>query len=460
MEFLSISFDVNSLPVLDPDFIPLERFTRAFLKTADQPFTIAVQGIDGQQSVYHTFVHGQSEFAEADRYYADRLVKTLLWQKGGYRVLIAGSRPIYESIAASYAADGTRSFDQAFMARVYNRPFEVVYVEDAASLTEQTNARPVGRHLDGCRIGFDAGGSDRKVSAVIDGTAVFSEEVVWHPKEQSDPTYHYDGIVSAFRSAAAHLPRIDGIGVSSAGIYLNNQTRVASLFLKVPESRYEEGVKDIYIRAAKAMGPDIPLEVCNDGDVSALAGSMSLNAGCVLGLAMGTSEAGGYVDANGHITGWLNELAFIPVDANPGAMVDEWSGDIGCGVKYFSQDGVIKLAARVGILLPESSTPAEKLKIVQALMAEDDQRARQIYTSIGCYLGHSLAWYSRFYSIQHVLLLGRVMSGRGGDLILEEAQRVLSDVYPDITCVPALPDEAFRRIGQSVAAASLPIIRT
>ena len=36
-------------------------------------------------------------------------------------------------------------------------------------------------------------------------------------------------------------------------------------------------------------------------------------------------------------------------------MEDEWSGDIGCGVKYFSQDGVIKLAPRAGIELTGAS---------------------------------------------------------------------------------------------------------
>jgi predicted NBD/HSP70 family sugar kinase len=344
------------------------------------------------------------------------------------------------------------------MARVYERPFEVVFLDYSQKPADSSQAKPVGRHLDGCRIGFDAGGSDRKVSAVIDGEPVFSEEVVWLPKEQADPDYHYAGIVAAFRTAAAHMPRVDAIGISSAGIYIANRTMVASLFLKVPDDLFEARVKDIYIRAARAIGPDIPVEVCNDGDVSALAGAMSLDSGSVLGLAMGTSEAGGYVDCDGNITGWLNELAFVPVDANPDAMVDEWSGDIGCGVKYFSQDGINKLAPRAGIDQSAADTPAEKLKIVQQLMADGDPRAAAVFASTGCYLGHALAWYNDLYNIKHVLLLGRVMSGRGGDLILAEAKRVLAEEYPQVDLIPSLPDEKFRRIGQSVAAASLPEI--
>ena len=328
------------------------------------------------------------------------------------------------------------------MAGVYEHPFEVVLVDKVPE--EKGASQAVGRHLGGCRIGFDAGGSDRKVSAVIDGEAVFSEEVVWFPKTTEDPDYHYNGIVAALKSAAEKMPRVDAVGVSSAGIYIDNRTMVASLFLKVPKDQFEAKVKDIYIRAVRdTFGPDVPLVVCNDGDVTALAGAMGLGENEVLGIAMGTSEAVGFVDDQGNITGWLNELAFMPVDANPDAMEDEWSGDIGCGVKYFSQDGVIKLAPRAGIELDESLSPAEKLKVVQKLMEQDSEAAAKVYLSIGTYLGHTLAYYYELYHCKHVLLLGRVMSGKGGDLILEEAKRVLAEEYPQYNgkLLPALPDE-------------------
>ena len=289
---------------------------------------------------------------------------------------------------------------------------------------------------------------------------MYSEEVVWFPKTNSDPDYHYDGIVSALKSAAEHLPRVDAVGVSSAGVYIDNRTMNASLFLKVPKDLFDAKVKDIYIRAITDTFGDVPYAVVNDGDVSALAGAMSLEDNNVLGIAMGTSEAVGYVDEEGNITGWLNELAFVPVDAAPTAMVDEWSGDIGCGVKYFSQDSVIKLAPAAGIELDESLSPAEKLKVVQGLMEQDDPRAAKIYESIGVYLAHSLALYHHLYGYRHVLLLGRVMSGKGGDLLLETCKKVLADEYPAVNekIHLALPDEKFRRVGQSPAAASLPEI--
>jgi hypothetical protein len=72
----------------------------------------------------------------------------------------------------------------------------------------------------------------------------------------------------------------------------------------------------------------------------------------VLGISLGTSTAAGYVDATGSIRPWLNELAFAPVDYRVDGPPDEWSGDVGCGVQFFSQQGVARLAPLAGIDLP------------------------------------------------------------------------------------------------------------
>lgn len=456
MKHLGIDISVKNKPVLDPQFIPMGLFNKAFLATAKKPISVAVERENGQVATVHTFIHGTAEMAQADIYYIDRLVKSILWMKGGFKVFVTDPT-IYEYLSATYSKEGSRQFDFDFMANAYENPFQVVLCDQVPA--EKGASQAIGRHLAGCRIGFDAGGSDRKVSAVIDGESVYSEEVVWFPKTNADPDYHYEGIVAALKSAASKMPRVDAVGVSSAGVFVANMTRAASLFLQVPKDQFDAKVKDIYPRAVRdTFGPDVPVVVCNDGDVSALAGAMGLGENSVLGIAMGTSEAVGYVDEKGNITGWLNELAFMPVDAHPDAMEDEWSGDIGCGVKYFSQDGVIKLAPRAGIKLDESLSPAEKLKVVQKLMEEGSEAAAQVYESIGTYLGHTLAYYHELYGCKHVLLLGRVMSGKGGDLILSEAKRVLADEYPQYAgkLIPALPDEKTRRVGQSAAAASLP----
>ena len=454
MVFKGVEVALQNVPVLDAGFIPMARFNREFLKQADKPIAVYVERSDGKMAVLDTFITGTN--TEADRYYTERLVKYLLWSKGGYKVIVCGDDDIAAYIKEAFSPTGKYAFDNGFMAKIYERPFEVLSLPLSGKPSENEQSKAVGGNNKGCRIGFDAGGSDRKVSAVIDGEAVFSEEVVWHPKITADPDYHFNGIVDAMKKAASKMPRVESIGVSSAGIYIDNRTMAASLFLKVSPEDFEKKVKDIYIRAAKEIG-DVPITVVNDGDVTALAGAMEFGDNNVLGIAMGTSQAGGYIDKNGHIKGWLNELAFCPVDASPEAMVDEWSGDIGCGVKYFSQDGVIKLAVKAGIKFDESQSPGEKLKQVQDMLAngENAEVVRDIFRSIGCYLGHTLPYYWDYYGFKHVLLLGRVMSGEGGNLLLETAKKVLADEYSEYSFNIHTPDEKARRVGQSVAAASL-----
>ncbi len=449
---------------LDPKFAPLSlvcREMREATKDIGQDIVIGIERNKGYTYVYQTRIYPDGTGHDAENFkFVERIVKTLLWVAGGFKVIIAGSNTVGEKIKAAYTYGGLRDFDVHFMERVYETGFEVEIRELKDAPEAVSAAAPIGRHLDGCRIGFDAGGSDRKVSAVIDGESVYSEEVVWFPKINSDPEYHYQGILDAMKTAASHMPRVDGIGVSSAGVYIDNRIMVASLFLKVSDEDFDKKVKNMYIDVAREIGADIPIEVANDGDVTALAGAMDLNDDSVLGVAMGTSEAAGYVDPDGNITGWLNELAFAPVDYNEDAMVDEWSGDWGCGVKYFSQDGVIKLAPYAGIELDESLSPAEKLKVVQGLMKDGDERAAAIYDTIGTYFGYAIAYYSEFYDIKHVLIMGRVTSGEGGVILLSKAQEVLDKEFPCLAKKIQLhiPDEKSRRVGQSVAAASLPKI--
>ncbi len=450
---------------LDPNFQPLSlvvREMREATKEQGQDVVIAVEKKGGYVFTYKTRIFKDGTGHDDENFsFVERIAKTLLWIAGGYKIIIAGSDVVGERIKEAYTDGGLRDFDFHYMSRVFEHPFEVevCLIEDAPE--DKYAPSSIGRHLDGCRIGFDAGGSDRKVSAVIDGESVYSEEVVWFPKLNSDPQYHYDGILEAMKTAASKMPRVDAIGVSSAGVYINNRIMAASLFLQVNEEDYEKRVKNMYLDVAKEIGENIPIEVANDGDVTALAGAMDLNDDSVLGIAMGTSEAGGYVDPQGNITGWLNELAFVPVDYNTDAMVDEWSGDYGCGVKYFSQDGVIKLAPYAGIDLDESLSPAEKLKVVQELMEKGDKNAADIYDTIGAYFGYAIAYYSEFYDIKHVLIMGRVTSGQGGQIILAKAQEVLDVEFPELANKIQLhiPDEKSRRVGQSVAAASLPEIK-
>ncbi len=450
---------------LDPDFTPMSLVVREMReKTLEngQDLIIGCVRNNGLTYLYKTRVFPDNSGHDEENFsFVERLVKTLIWLAGGYKIIIAGSERVGGYIKEAYSGGGIRAFDSAFMAKVYEKPFEFEQRGLENAPLENYHSSPVGRHLNGCRIGFDAGGSDLKVSAVIDGEAVYSNEVVWNPKLNSDPDYHYAHILECMKTAAGKMPRVDAIGISSAGIYIDNKIMVASLFIKVAEADFEKKVKTMYLDVAAEIGRDIPVEVANDGDVTALAGAMELNDSNILGIAMGTSEAGGYIDSEGNITGWLNELAFVPVDYSKNALRDDWSKDYGCGGKYFSQDAVIKLAPAAGIELDEKLTPAEKLKVVQNLMQEGDSRAAAIYETIGIYFGYAVAYYAEFYDIKHVLIMGRVTSGEGGVILLSNAKKVLEEEFPVLAKKITLniPDEAARRVGQSIAAASLPCTR-
>ena len=458
MQYLGVQYELKHTPELDPQFIPFGVWMNSYLKDAKMPIAIAVERNEGQVSVHHTCIHGTPAMAEADYRFVDRYVKFLLWSIGGFRVTVCGCSELTKRLQKAYTADGERAFDSDFFQKLYEKPLEILDKPLEECPASNETPKPMGGHTDGCRIGFDAGGSDRKVSAVIDGEVVYSEEVVWHPKKNPDPNYQYEGILDSFRTAASKMPRVDAIGVSSAGVFIGNAPMISSIFYCVPKDRWDE-VKTVYDRAAAEIG-DVPIVVANDGDVSALAGAMGMDCGCIMGLAMGTSEAVGYVDEKKQVLGWINELAFAPVDLNEDAMQDEWSTDFGVGCKYFSQDSVNKLAPRAGIQLDDNLTPAEKLKVVQGLMEQDDPRAVKVFSDIGKYLAYTVVLYSHFYDLRHLMLLGRVMSGKGGDLILDTCNAVLKDEYPALAekVEVMLPDEKTRRVGQSAAAASLPAL--
>jgi predicted NBD/HSP70 family sugar kinase len=453
------------IPPLDPAFAPLVLAHRAFRTAVEDsghavPLAIGLERHDGSLSRYDTIIFASgAPGAEDNLAYVERVVKTLLWARGGCKVYLGGPAEIGDAIARIYSPTGKRAFDVRIMERIYERTFAVVSCTPDEVPPAREGTVRLGGHLEGCRIGFDAGASDRKVAAVIDGEAVYSEEVVWDPRPQTDPQYHFDEIMTALRTAAAHLPHVDAIGISSAGTYLNNRVRVASLFRGVPEELFETRVANLFLEIQRAWN-GIPLEVVNDGDVTALAGAMSLDATGVLGVALGSSEAAGFVTPEGALTQWLNELAFVPIDANPSAPADEWSGDIGCGVQYLSQQAVGRLLPAAGITLDASLGLPERLKAVQELAEQGDPRVTPLYETIGCYLGYALAYYADFYTIQHALILGRVTSGDGGQLILRTANQVLALEFPALAAQMTLhlPDEKSRRVGQAIAAASLPAL--
>ncbi len=454
---------------IDPGFVPASLWNKNYRDTAAKngdgaPLAIGLARPDGTASVFRTVVMSPTGVHGVDTItYVERIVKFLLWGRGGNKVYLSGkyAGKLADILSIIYGAHGERAFDVDFVAKLFDDAPSFHVVDEAHLPKEASSHLPLGRNLDGVRIGFDLGGSDRKCALLVDGKVVFSEEVKWDPYFQKDPAYQHEGIKHSLNLAAAHIPagrKLDAIGGSSAGVYINNTVRVASLFRGITDPAvFNAEVKNMFLDVAKGYG--VPFEVINDGDVTALAGSMSMNKNAVLGIAMGTSVAAGYVDPEGRMTNWLSELAFVPVDYRENGPADEWSGDLGCGVQYFSQQGVGRLLPLAGIHMPKTMRLPEQLEGLQKLMKAGDPRAVKVYDAIGIAFGYTLAHFADFFDYSELLIMGRVTSGKGGDLILDKAREVLRVEFPELKINLSVPDEASKRHGQAVAAASLPSVR-
>lgn len=433
---------------METEFRPIFDFARRHEATADRMATVAVLRPAGCTHL-SLKLHRAQEQQAADKKYTQLLVKTALWLQGGC-ALATEDESVFRWLQKAYGPGGGRAFDRDFMSGIYGTPFRVELRPDLPAAQE--TAHPVSAGAAGCRIGIDLGGSDRKAAAVIDGETVYTEEVLWQPKTAVDLRYHYEGITAALRSAKERLPRVDAVGISTAGVVIDGEIRRSSLFVGVPAGEFDRCGRDLLRRAVREACGDVPCAVCNDGDVAALAGAVSLGRRKLLGIAMGTSQAGGYVDGGGNITGWLNELAFLPVDLHPAAPVDPWSGDRGVGERYFSQEGVIRLTAQKG-LAPEGDTPAQKLRWIQDRAGAGDGRALAAFSALGRMLGQTLPWYRRLLGCENVLLLGRVISGAGGECLANACREELAKAGEKLEVF--LPEESFRRVGQAAAAAML-----
>lgn len=457
----------KQVPVLDPGFVPAALWNKAFRKACtripgSEPFAIALKRRDGTVSRFSTSIlRHEGEARGLNVYYIGRILKFLLWQKGGYQIFISGNVDLFESLKSIYAPGGAREFDYYFMGdKVYGRDFEMLLVSSGELPEENEADVTLGRNMDGCRIGFDLGGSDRKCAAMMDGEVVFSEEIKWDPYFEKDPNYHIEGVQDTLKRAASKLPRVDAIGGSAAGVYVNNEVRVGSIFRGVPQDEFDTQIRRMFY-TLKERWHGIPFEVVNDGEVTALAGAMSMNDNGVLGISMGTSQAAGYVDPNGHIKPWLNELAFAPIDYSDTGHRDEWSEDIGVGAQYFSQQTVARLLPHAGIEVEEGMGFPEQLEYLQEEMNRGSDEAPKVYDTIGTYFGYSIAHYADLYDFHNLLILGRVTSSEGGEIIIEKGKQVLQEEFPELADKINLrtPNEQDKRHGQAVAAASLPVIK-
>jgi len=445
---------------LDPEFSPFVLARREYRQeleavTSDCECALVVERHDKIRSrIDLQLLELNANNIEKTYQYVERSLKFLLWSRGGWKLIFGGPPEIGRRLKEDYCTSGARAFDVELMSAIYRRPFEVELLELVDVPVSRESSLRVGGEADGFRIGIDLGASDYKISAVVNGEIKFSDEMPWDPMPQSDPQYHVDAIRNGIDICASKLGRIDAIGVSSAGVYVGNEPRVASLFRSVSDDDFNRVIRPLFRTLAAEYRA--PIVAINDGEVSALAAGQYLGKTGVLGLAMGSSEAVGYLNTSGRLESWLNELAFCPVDLQENGGEDEWSKDVGVGAMYFSQQAVNRLALSAGIDFGEVSALPERLVHVQALMKSGNASAQQVYESIGIYLGYAMATYREFYDYSELLLMGRVASGEGGDIIVAWARAVLATEFPELGLKIHLPDEKFRRVGQSIAASSLP----
>lgn len=365
------------------------------------------------------------------QFYIERIIKSMLWIYGGYKLYLKGDSRIIQYIKKLYSKDGSRAFDANFMENVYLRPFEIIEGEIAPrSSPTAISSNPNS----GKRVGLDLGGTSIKYSALSDGEVIFSGSLDWSPVTQTSSDYHSRMIRRAYDECSSHLDYVDSLGISTAGIVADNKLRVSSLFRNTTDKDYSGyyALNDNYV-------------IINDGDAAVLGSMTDQIRSCTLGIAIGTSEAGGYVDEKGNVTGFLNELAFVPIDFGEDGFIDSWSGDTGCGVSFLSQEGVLNLCEQYGIKFPDDMALPKRCLYVEELWASGDEKAVHVFDTIGTQLGYAIKWYEKFYKINEAVIFGGVMSGAAGDRAIEKA----AEIFPNIK------KGKNSRYAQSIAAAKL-----
>lgn len=467
---------------LDPNFSPVILAKRQYLeavKDCKDKLEWALPRADGCARYSLPVFPEKHADVDASVYIAGVLIQEMLWQRSASCLMLSGPAGICNALKDEFSVGGKYEFEIKSMPNVCGTPsvaFETSIV-DAGALPESKDTPQVcGKDASGCRLAFDLGKSDIKTVAVKDNEVVYSKETEWDVTNV-DPQYHFDAIVAALKLAKETLPKVDAVGGSATGtVSGDNDATWCDIFPNVPADVYKEKVVDIFKRISKEVAGDVPLKVINDGEVTALAAVQKIKCGNVMGISMGSSEGGGYANADGNLLGWINELCYVRLDLNPEAPTDPWTKGAHTGMShmYLGQRGATKLAAKAGVQVPANyvyphadmctikhEDHAQCLKLIQKAMADPAQEptVRQLYETVGVYLGYGLAQYCEFYKIDHVMILGRVSKGDGGDLMLETAKKVLETEFPEYANMTFhTADDHFKAVGQCIAAAALPTL--
>jgi predicted NBD/HSP70 family sugar kinase len=467
---------------LDPNFSPLVLGKRAYLKAVKEEkdkLEWALPRADGCARYSLPVFKDGTVNAEASVCLAGYLIQEMIWQRGAASLLLAGPPKICEALKTAFSVGGAYEFEAKSMPNVSgtpDKPFEVKIVSAGELPPSKDSPQVCGKDANGCRLAFDLGKSDIKTVAVKDNEVLYSKETEWDVTNV-DPEYHYKAVLDALKLAKAALPKVDAIGGSATGtLGANNEATWCDIFPNVPPDVYKAKVVNIFARLAKELAGDVPLKVINDGEVTALAAVQKIKAGNVLGISMGSSEGGGYANEDGNLMGWINEMCYIKLDLNPEAPTDPWTKGAHRGVShmYLGQRGATKHAYKVVDVPDNYKYPhpdmctikhedhAQCLKLIQKGMADPQQEKKvsQLYETVGVYLGYALAQYSEFYKINHLMVLGRVSKGKGGDLMMATAQEVLETEFPELPKIKFhTADDHFKAVGQCIAAAALPTVK-
>merc|ERR1740139_674676 len=406
----------------------------------------------------------------------------MIWMRGARSLMLSGPKGICESLKAAFATGGTYAFEAETMPKCNGEAdtvFAVTIVGGPADMPAAKDQPEVcGKDATGCRLAFDLGKSDIKTVFIKDGEVLDSKETEWDVTNP-DPQYHFDAIVAAMkatieRAKAKGAGDIQAVGGSATGtVSPDNEATWCDIFPNVPPDVYKEKVVDIFKRIAKEVAGDVPLKVINDGEVTALAAVQKCGKGNIMGISMGSSEGGGYANADGNLMGWINELCYMKLDMNPRAPTDPWTKGAHRGMShmYLGQRGATKNAHKICDVPENYKYPhpdmctikhedhAKCLKLIQEAYKATPDKAAELYRTCGVYLGYGLAQYCEFYKIEHVMILGRVSKGDDGDLMLKVATEVLKTEFPELPEITFhTADDHFKAVGQCIAAAALPVI--
>lgn len=445
---------------LDPEFVTILQFEASYHRLGNlaeglNACSLVLEKNSKQIARQDIQVSLASELREQTLLYLNRYIKAMLWIYGGSKLYTDLPADIIAELQKDFSSEGKQSFDADFIVEgIFGKKFEIIFCETAQLPAAQTESKSMGGHAGGQRLGFDLGGSDKKIAAISNEEVLYTESIIWDPYPQTDLNWHRAEFKQLLKLGAEKLEKVEAVGGSVPGIVMDDKVKVGSLFRGLSGQDRSDSC-DVFGQTVAEFFGAVPFSLANDGDVTALAGAMILKKKNLLGIAMGTSEAAGYANPSGSINSWFSELAFVPVDMGPDRSQDEWSKDWGTGVEYFSQQAVIRLAKKVGIHLDENLSKPKKLVEVQKALADGHEGAEKIFQTIGSYLAHTLPWYHRFYQMENVLLLGRVLKGRGGQIIIEVANQLLAECYPELKLnLMTLSDEEILH-GQAMAAASL-----